>query len=197
MKNLRFAAVLAVAVVAAVVGRAFAGERGHNEGIALEDLAGQFSSTGQGTIYACVSTTAPFPPAKCGSNGSVAVPTTILQIGVAARDEDGNSCSTVTQVFSNLPLDVTPPLVLQAINVNKTVSYDPATGTGDLSGTGYSGGKCVGAAFDSTGATATINFTSHFAASGGGKRVDLVTTSLTNPVGSIGDFSISATQFRQ
>jgi len=69
------------------------------------------------------------------------------------------------------------------------IPYDPASGTGDQSFTLYTGGKCNGATFDSTGATATSTGTDHFVASDNGKRLDGIFTSTTDAIGGIGDFS--------
>ena len=48
----------------------------------------------------------------------------------------------------------------------------------------------------STGATVISTGTEHFTASNKGRQVDYVITSLTNAVGSIGDFSLSGTALR-
>jgi hypothetical protein len=84
------------------------------------------------------------------------------------------------------------------INTVSTVtSYDPTTGTGDGNFTGYFGGKCNGATFNSTHALLITNGTYHFTVSNGRERFDFLLTSLTNPVGVIGSFSVSGTLLRQ
>jgi hypothetical protein len=84
----------------------------------------------------------------------------------------------------------------------KILNYDPATGTGDISASEYSGGKCIGSTFDSTGAKQTAAFVFHFAASNGGKRIDMIVTSavafVTGTTGNFfGGFSLSCTNLRQ
>ncbi len=71
-----------------------------------------------------------------------------------------------------------------------------------MSLTTYSGGRCNGATFDSGGATEIATATAHFAASNGGKRIDLIITSLvgfvTDTTGNVfGDFSLSGTLLKQ
>jgi len=102
----------------------------------------------------------------------------------------------LTETDSDLPVDVSPPFVLTFNSVTKVTSYDPETGTGDASFTDYSGGKCNGATFDKTGATVLDHGTEHFAASKDGDQIDFVITSLTHPVGAVGDFSVSGTALR-
>jgi len=177
-----------------VIGQGFrevvADENG-TDGIPLSALAGTYSVTSHGSIFFCVKATPPFPPTKCGSTGSIGFPLSILAVGA---NTDG--CSTLTETDSDLPVDVSPPFVLTFNSVTKVTSYDPETGTGDASFTDYSGGKCNGATFDKTGATVLDHGTEHFAASKDGDQIDFVITSLTHPVGAVGDFSVSGTALR-
>jgi hypothetical protein len=46
-----------------------------------------------------------------------------------------------------------PEVTTNAHTVGKITNYDPSTGTGDATFTGYFGGTCHGALFDKTGAT--------------------------------------------
>ncbi|HEV8715147.1 MAG TPA: hypothetical protein VGX03_20245 [Candidatus Binatia bacterium] len=170
----------------------------------LEDLAGTYAATAQGSLFLCFKGTPPPLPAKCGSEGSVGFPFSVLQVGSAIYDTDGNACATVTNTSVHLPVDASPPFVVEVHSVAKVTSYDPTTGTGDASFTNYVGGQCTGgpfggrgALFDSTGATVAGTGTFHFTASDDGKRIDFVVTSSTNAVGSIGGFSLSGTQLRQ
>jgi hypothetical protein len=87
-------------------------------------------------------------------------------------------------------------------SVAKILNYDPATGAGDISVSEYSGGKCIGSTFDSAGAKQTAAFVFHFAASNGGKRIDMIVTSaiafVTGTTGNFfGGFSLSCTNLRQ
>jgi hypothetical protein len=122
---------------------------------------------------------------------------TSLTTGKNTSDKNGNFCATYSQVLSNLPLDASPPQVGPFNVAGKTTNYDPASGTGDLPFTTYIGGKCSGAVFDNTGATVAAMGSVHFVASGNGKRIDGVFTSLTDSVGGIGDFSATLLNFRQ
>jgi len=163
--------------------------------IPLSALAGTYAVTLQGPLVLCFENAPPFSNAKCGSMGSIAVSFSIIQVGAMTRDAAGNGCATYTITYTDLPVDTSPPFVAVGVhNVSKITSYDPTTASGDYSVTSYSGGQCHGATFDGTGATVQSTATNHFAASDHGKRVDGVTTSLTNAVGSIGDFSFSFTQ---
>jgi len=163
--------------------------------IPLSALAGTYAVTLQGPLVLCFENAPPFSNAKCGSTGSIAVSFSLIQVGAVTRDAAGNGCATYTITYTDLPVDTSPPFVDAGIhNVGKITSYDPTTATGDSSATAYSGGTCNGATFDSTGATVQSTSTAHFAASDHGKRIDGVVTSLTNAVGSVGDFSFSFTQ---
>jgi hypothetical protein len=172
---------------------------GHNsdEGgaIPLSDTVGTYATTGHGSEFACFQDTPPFPLAKCGSPGTIGLTASVVIAGSATVNLKEN-CATFTAVLSNLPPDVSPPIVIVLHSVFKLISYDPATGTGDESLTDYNGGTCNGPTFDSTGATVADTGTVHFTVSQGGDRIDSVVTSLNTPVGSVGDFSISSTALR-
>jgi len=163
----------------------------------LEALAGTYALTAQGSVFFCLVPTPPFPPAKCGSPGSIGVPLGALQVGTITYDIAGNWCATFTETDTVLPVDAFSHTVSEFNAVGKTTSYDPVTGTGEDNFTGYSGGQCHGATFDSTGATAGSTGTEHFVVSDRTKRIDYVVTSLTNPAGSIGGVSFSDTVLRQ
>ncbi len=174
-----------------------------NEGIPLKALAGNYAFTCQGTFALCLDP-GTFGVADCATTiGAIIVPLTDLGIGQLTRDTQGNSCSSDLDVTSSLPVAKSPPSV-GAVHpaVAKTLNYDPATGTGDLSFVEYSGGKCEGSTFDSTGATETGTLAARLAASDGGKRFDLVFTSLiifpSDTTGNfVGGFSLSCSNLRQ
>src|SRR5216683_5874672 len=150
-----------------------------NAGIPLEALAGNYASTCQGTLAICLNSTT-FAPADCGTGSPLVLPLTDLDVGSLTRDDDGNACNTGLGVDASLPVGKNPPSVSPVHPaVAKTLNYDPATGTGDISVSEYSGGKCIGSTFDSAGAKQTTNFVFHFAASNGGKRIDMIVTSGT------------------
>jgi len=80
--------------------------------------------------------------------------------------------------------------------VGNVRDYDSTTGIGDASYTVYYGGKCIAATFDSTGATKCCSYTTHFVVTDQ-NRVDSIFTTLTDPVGGLGGFSLSKTELRQ
>ena len=182
---------------ALVISQGFKEVIAHQGYTPLEELAGTYALTAQGSFFFCFTPTPPYPPAACGSPGSAGIPVGAVEIGDVTSDTAGNACATIKETLSQLPVTASPSSVIEINVVSKVTSYDPITGTGDRSSTGYSGGKCKGATFDSTGATAGSSSTEHFAVSNNGKRINTVVTSLTNPDGSIGGFSISVTQVRE
>ena len=194
----------ALAIVLAVAGLVLlANQRvAANEGIPLKALAGNYSFTCQGTFAICLDSTT-FAPTNCGTGTPIVVPLTDLDVGALTRDDQGNACATGLGVDVSLPVGKNPPSVSPVHPaVAKTLNYDPATGTGDISVSEYSGGKCIGSTFDSAGAKQTTNFVFHFAASNGGKRIDMIVTSgtafVTDTTGNfIGGFSLSCTNLRQ
>ncbi|HKA56832.1 MAG TPA: hypothetical protein VKJ47_24570 [Candidatus Binatia bacterium] len=175
--------------------RSVAADQGYTP---LEEVAGTYAFTGHGSLAVCLANTPPsFPPATCGSPGSIVVPLTLEDVGVETIDAAGNTCATVTETEAGFPISAAPTTVLIAHIAGPLTSYDPRTGTGEGSFTGYVGGQCRGAIFDSTGATVVSTGTSHFAASDRGKRIDFMVTSITNAAGSLGGFSISGTEVRE
>jgi hypothetical protein len=200
MRIAKFALTMVFAVVALVL---LADQRAAaDEGIPLEALAGNYASTCQGTLAICLDSKT-FAPANCGTGSPVVLPLTDLDVGALTRDDQGNACATGLGVDADLPVDKTPPFVSKVHpSVAKTLNYDPATGTGDISVSEYSGGKCFGSTFDSTGAKQTAAFVFHFAASNGGKRIDMIVTSavafVTGTTGNFfGGFSLACTNLRQ
>jgi hypothetical protein len=134
-------------------------------GIPLSQLAGGFASTVQGSLSICLNPMSVVEK-PCATGGAVVVTFTALSVGKLTLDKKGNVCDTETRVLSNLPLDASPPLGTAFNIAAKTVNYDPANGVGDWPFTGYSGGKCNGALFDSTGATVVATGNAHIVAFG-------------------------------
>lgn len=174
----------------------YAGDDGDGgRGIPQSKLAGKVAQTAQGSITVC------FKPdfsatENCSTPGVQAVPANIVLVGQGTGDRDGDSCATATftQGFSGAP---SAPFVGVQVTVGKVTKYDPATGSGDVSVTNYSGGKCEGSKFDSTGATVINTATAHFVASDNGERVDAVTTSITDSLGDIGAFNLASVALKQ
>jgi hypothetical protein len=163
-------------------------------GIPLSRLTGKYATTGQGSVTVCFkpdfSATEP-----CSTKGVVAISGNSQSVGQVTTDLNSN-CSTNTTTFG-FPGDPSPTIGSVAIGVTKLISYDPATGSGDLSFTNYTGGKCVGSKFDSTGATVLNTGTAHFVVSNGGERSDTILTTLTDPVGDLGAFNLSGSTLKQ
>jgi len=201
MRVIKFALTMVFAVAGLVLlaeQRAAAGQ-----GIPLKALEGNYSLTNQGPFSLCLNP-ATFAGVNCAKfSGPLIVPQTYLNVGGLTRDDDGNSCGTLTAVSSSLPVDNTLPFVDNTARaVGKISTYDSVTGTGEISFTNYSGGKCNGSTFDKTDATETGTAVAHFAVSNGGKRMDLVYTSVIAFVSDttgdvIGDFSLSGTMLKQ
>jgi hypothetical protein len=162
----------------------------------LAALQGSYSVTGQGSFSACL-----LPPSysevPCGTSGALPFPFTYAGTGQVTVSPSGSACSTSTAVAANLPPGAPPPLVAVVREVLMVNDYDATTETGDISSKAYIGGKCNGAAFDSTGATLYNSFTYHFAITENGRRWDLGVTNWTDPQGGIAQFVATDTLLRQ
>jgi hypothetical protein len=186
-----------VAIFASVISENLSRVAAGEGDIPLSVLAGGYASTVQGSIAVCSDPTT-FLEESCTTAGALVIRSTRLSVGKIAIDSQGNVCAEYSLVNSNLPLGASPPRVFPAINIAaETLNYDPASGTGDWPFTSYTGGKCNGATFDSTGATVRGTGTVHFIASGNGKRIDGIFTADTDTVGGIGDFSLSTVNLKQ
>jgi hypothetical protein len=165
-------------------------------GIPLSKLAGKYASTGQGSITFCFSTFAPPTTENCSTANALTASGNFVLVGQSTEDKEGNICSTDTTTFGSPGAPFPSPEPFDH-TVSKVTNYDPATGSGDLSGTHYTGGKCTGSKFDSTGATVVATFTQHFVASDNGERQDSVVTTLTDSGGDIGAFNLAGIDLKQ
>jgi len=158
---------------------------------------GQYEGTTSGSFTFCFNSS--FQEVACGTAGEIVVPSTLLNVGYETFDKQGNICAVSTGTISDLPVNASPPQVLKnVITVSKVTDYDPSTGAGDATVANYVVGDCHGATFDNpTGATPISTGAYHFVVSQQGKRIDEALTQLTDPVGGVGDFSISAVLFSQ
>jgi hypothetical protein len=138
-----------------------------------------------------------FPTEPCSTAGAVPVPFNDALVEQFTQDKNGNACGTFTATIGLWPAGTDDPFVAHAHFVIKASNYDPAPGSGDDSGTSYTGGKCNGSRFDSTGATADNTYAESFVASDDGKRVDVVVTALSEPAGDIGAFNLAGFQLEQ
>jgi hypothetical protein len=174
-----------------------AGEHEADKGIPLEALAGNFATVTHGSFALCLDPTNNFAEISCGDSKAKVFPETDAEVGNVIRDTKGNGCLTSTETVSDLPVDITPPLVTVIEIGFKTTNYDPATGSGDGTFTSYVGAKCIGTNININGATVNSTGSFHFVASKDGNHFDDIGTSLTDPVGGIGDFSLSTSGQRQ
>ena len=199
MRIAKFALTIGFAVAGLVL---LANQRAAADGgIPLEDLAGNYTTTCQGSLALCFDSTT-HAPTNCGTGSPVVLAFSALKIKALTLDAKGTACATFIETDASLPVGKNPPAVSPVRTEAITIpSYDPATGMGDFNGTQYSGGKCNGSTFDSNGATAIVTSTEHFVASDGGKRIDTVLTSLVLPVmgsgNAVGGFSVSCINLRQ
>lgn len=148
----------------------------------------------QGTVTVCFApgTT---NPQSCSDTGVTTAVVSFLEVGQVTWDNKGNACATGVETIS-VPGSAVA-ITQQANLVGKLTNYDPATRSGDGNGTGYSGGKCNGAAFDDSGATVRSSAAFHFVISQDGKRLDSILTSLSVTNQEVGAFSLSGTAFKQ
>jgi hypothetical protein len=166
-----------------------------NEGIPLSSLAGTYVVTVHGSLALC--TDANFQEAACSEDAKHVLPLTVAEVGVETIDSTGNACTSYVETLSDLPPDFSAPIVVNpAVVVSKTTKYDPTTGQGDTSVTGYNGGSCNGATFNSSGATLNHTATTHFVVVSD-KKLEVIVTSVTDPTNGIGDFSVTATAIRR
>ena len=131
MKKLLLILVAAIVLVMSQALREVAA--GDDEGIPLKSLAGNYSSTAQGSFALCFGPAPTFTQVSCTASPGPAfvVPQTGVDVGNGTADKEGNSCTTYTQTTTDLPPDISPPFVQVLHNVGKTKSYDSATGSGE------------------------------------------------------------------
>src|SRR5690348_8723628 len=72
--------------------------------------AGKFSTTAQGSFALCLDPKT-FDEESCSTEGVLVAPLSLLDNGALTADTQGNSCSSFTEVDSDLPVDATPPFV--------------------------------------------------------------------------------------
>lgn len=169
-------------VLAGVRSNAFAGGQ-----IPLAALAGTYAETGSGSQAFCHDINGPI---DCGTfDPSVDFLETFqfLDQAVATIDNKGNSCSTHTTVINDLPVDQNPLFSFTQIHADTLIDYDPTAGAGDIADSGYVGGSCNGASFNSSGATLIGTATVHFSASDNGKRIDYLVTAVNGVPGQTND----------
>jgi hypothetical protein len=169
---------------------------GFAQGVKLSALSGTFTLRDSGSLAVCLNPTT-FAPEDCTTKGVLIYPLTIVGTSVINRDSKGNICETASDVTAALPPNAQPSSPGTSISVGKLTDYDPTTGQGDYAITGYSGGKCNGSSFDSSGATKSDTATVHIQATSA-DRVDIFLSSYTAvPVSFIESFTLSGYELRQ
>jgi hypothetical protein len=166
-------------------------------GAQIPEPSGSYSISVHGSFALCLNPANNYAEESCSASNAVAYPLTSLITGTITW-ASGKGCENDYAVYTALPPTTTPhTVVLNAHTVAKITSYDAATGTGTALSTGYTGGSCHGADFDSSGATETSTGAVQFVLTEGGRRNDILVTQLTNSTNSIGGFSLSATDLKQ
>lgn len=157
---------------------------------------GQFTNNITGSFALCLNPKS-FAFESCSKPGVLVLPFSFNAIGSETRDAIGG-CVTRTNVSTPLPPSVQPTNIDDKFHLTlKITNYDPATGVGDESTSGYDGGRCIGAKFNKTGATLTSTGTTHFVVSQDGTRIDGLTTTFKNTTDSIGSFSFNNVDLKQ
>jgi hypothetical protein len=165
-------------------------------GAQIPEPSGSYGLTAPGTFAVCLNPTT-YAEEACSTSGVLVYPITFVEVGTITYSS-GTFCESDYQVTAALPPSASPSsATLNAHTVGKLTSYDAATGTGTGEFTGYNGGSCIGASFDSRGATEVSSGTYQIVVTEGGKRNDVLITSLTNPTNSLGSVSLTATELRQ
>ncbi|MBV8891845.1 MAG: hypothetical protein JO266_07730 [Acidobacteria bacterium] len=182
-------AILFVMLAVAAVG-ASADEQG------IPEPSGTFAVSVHGSFALCL--TANFAPGACGASGVTTYPVSLGSVGTITY-ASGIGCESDAQVLAALPPNTLPTIVSTNTHVVvRITSFDSTTGVGTASTTGYSGGSCNGADFDSSGATETSTGTIQIVVVEAGKRNEILQTELTGfPVSDIASPQISGTDLKQ
>jgi hypothetical protein len=171
----------------------------------LASLAGKFALKSSGSYTICFG--ASRSTVDCASSPHQEVPFHMTAVAHYIRDAAGNSCGVTALTIT--PTDARvfhfTRLNFASTAVSTTTSFDPTTGSGSDNVSQYHGGRCVGAAFDSTGAILTGTGTQSFMVSDSGNRIDAIVTSfsmVTSPFGVAGSMketmpAIKATSIRE
>lgn len=167
----------------------------------FKQLAGNWAGAGSATFSVCFNTDfSAVEDCTTAPNSSFWNQSTITQ---GTNDTNGNGCSTVTATNSpQFPNPVFPANAFTTIQVTKTTSFNPSTGSGTFSFTNYpagSGTSCSGYVFVNTGnASPTSTGTSAFVLSQHGSRSDgVVLTIVGAPISDIDNFVGGGFSLRQ
>ena len=168
-------------------------------GVTLASLAGKFKTRGSGSYTICFD--ANLSMVDCAASPHQEVPFNMTAVAHNIRDAAGNSCGvsalTLTPTDARVFGTYFTRLNFASTAVSTTTSFDPTTGSGSASVSQYHGGRCVGAAFDSTGAILTGTGTQSFMVSDSGDRIESIVTSFSTVTGRVHGNVFSATSIIQ
>jgi hypothetical protein len=165
-------------------------------GAQIPEPSGQYSIARHGSLALCLNPAANYAAESCSASGVFVYPVTNIAVG-SITYASGKGCGTDTEVFNALPPSALPASPNPETVVVKVTNYSSTTGIGTASYTGYSGGSCHGASFDSRGATDIASGSLQFVVTEGGRRVEITFTQLTNPTKSLGSVSLFDTDLKQ
>src|SRR5260370_12276301 len=170
-------------------------------GVTLASLAGKFAERGSGSVR--LGFNAAHTSLQDCATAPIVVPYNFAGIEQETRDAAGNSCGVPTVTSAPVAGTTFPAGVSTGTIVGTTTSFDPTTGRGTISVNGYHGGTCIGALFDSTGATLTNTAAFTFLVSDSGDRIEFINTSASyinsafGVAGSVKGLGLSQTFIRQ
>jgi hypothetical protein len=165
-----------------------------DEGVTLASLAGKFAGRGSGFFTLCFN--AGFTAPEDCATAPHQVPFNQTGIFYRTGDVAGNFCGVIT--ITTAPVFGTKfPAGVSTTTQVGTTTFDPTTGSGTESFSRYAGGSCIGAVFDSTGATLTGTTTRSFVVSDSGDRIESIITSFVSVAGSVKGNVFSTTSIRQ
>ncbi len=145
-------------------------------GVTLASLAGNYAGRGSGFFTLCFNTG--FTALEDCATAPHQVP--FNQTGIFHRTGDaaGNFCGVITVATAPVFGTKFPAGVSTTTQVG-TTTFDPTTGSGTESFSRYAGGSCIGAVFNSTGATKVGTTTRSFVVSDSGDRIETIITSFS------------------
>jgi hypothetical protein len=193
--------------MATIVGGPLGVSQAQADGLTLASLAGKFASRGSGFETLCFNAGFTALEDCASASQSQRVPFNLTQIAHATRDAAGNGCAVATVTARAVALGPTSatlaPTISPVTTVSTSTSFDPTTGSGTASFSQYRGGSCIGAVFDSTGASLTGTGTVSFMVSDSGNRIEQIlmrysaVTSTVSVAGSVNDPWFTVTSIRQ
>jgi hypothetical protein len=195
MKKILTVAALGALLVAGTIAAQAAGMGAREPELSSTALAGHWAGRATGFVTICLNSDN--ARVTCGSAGSVPVQFNANLVLASTLDGQGNGCGNFTLVLAPLVGSATALPPLQVAQVLKVTSFDAPTSTGEADFHNFTGGKCVGASFDNTGATAFSNGTLHFAVINNGNQLESMVETDAAADSSFGAETLSWTSTRQ